>query len=326
MTTMKAVRIHEHGGPEVLRHEDVAVPEPAAGEALVRVEAAGLNYIDVYHRTGLYKIAALPATLGVEAAGVVVSVGPGVSGLRIGERVAFAGPAGAYAEQVAVPADRLVGLPEGVSSRQAAAVLLQGLTAHYLTRTTYALQAGDACLVHAAAGGVGLLLCQIARSLGARVIGTVSSAQKAQLAREAGASEVILYTETDFAAEVQRLTDRRGVQVVYDGVGRATFDLSLTCLAPRGMMVLFGQASGTVPPFDPALLAQRGSLFLTRPNLFHYVATRGELEQRAAELFDWLSAGRIKPRIDQELPLAQAAEAHRALEARRTSGKLLLIP
>jgi NADPH2:quinone reductase len=326
MTTMKAVRIHEYGGPEVLRHEDVPVPAPAAGEALVRVEAAGLNYIDVYHRTGLYKVAGLPATLGVEAAGVVVSVGPGVNGLSIGERVAFAGPAGAYAEQVTVPADRLVRLREGLSSREAAAVMLQGLTAQYLTRSTYALQAGDTCLVHAAAGGVGLLLCQLARSLGARVIGTVSSAQKAQLAREAGANEVILYTETDFAAEVQRLTDRRGVQVVYDGVGRATFDRSLTCLAPRGMMVLFGQASGTVPPFDPALLAQRGSLFLTRPNLFHYVATRGELEQRAAELFDWLSAGRIKPRIDQELPLAQAAEAHRALEARRTSGKLLLIP
>ena len=322
---MRAIRIAAHGGRDAMRCEDVPAPVAGAGEVLVRVEAAGVNFIDVYQRTGLYRIP-LPATLGLEGAGVVTGVGAGVTDLRPGERVAWQGVPGSYAEQVAVPAERAVRLPGGVSARQGAAAMLQGMTAHYLACSTRPLGTGDTCLVHAAAGGVGLLLCQIARLRGARVIGTVSTGAKAALAREAGADEVILYTERDFAEEVGRLTGGAGVQVVYDSVGQATFEKSLRCLAPRGMLVLFGQSSGSVPPFDPQVLNQRGSLFLTRPVLGHYVATRAELEARAGEVLGWVRDGRLRLRIERELPLAEAAEAHRLLEARATTGKLLLVP
>ncbi len=323
---MKAIRIHEHGGPEVLRYEDAPDPEPHAGQAVVAIEAAGVNYIDVYHRTGHYGLGAFPLTIGVEGAGKVVAVKGDVQELRLGDRVAFAGPAGSYAERVAVPADRLVPVPEGVTLRQAAAVMLQGMTAHYLALSTFPLRAGHTCLIHAAAGGVGLLLCQVARRQGARVLATVSTEDKARLARGAGADEVILYGIDDFERETRRLTSGRGVDVVYDGVGRSTFDKSLACLAPRGMLVLFGAASGPVPAFDPAVLSAKGSLFLTRPSLQHYVATRPELLARAGDVLSWVAAGELTLRIDRELPLTDAAGAHRALEGRQTSGKLLLIP
>src|SRR5918996_291598 len=315
---MKAIRVYEHGGPDVLRFEDVEPPTPGPGQALIDVEAAGVNFIDVYERKGLYKIP-LPATLGKEAAGVVKATGPGVDGLKPGDRVAFQGVNAAYAGLAVVPADRLVVLPPAVTTKQAAALMLQGLTAHYLTTSTYALRPGDTCLVHAAAGGVGLLLCQIARRRGARVIGTVSTDEKAALAREAGADDVIKYTEQDFEAEVKRLTGGAGVQVVYDSVGLVTFDKGLSCLARRGMMVLYGQSSGPVPPPDPQVLNQRGSLFLTRPSVGHYTATRAELLQRTGELFGWVTDGSLRVRIGREFPLAQAAEAHRELEARRTT-------
>ena len=323
---MKAIRVHSPGGPEVLRYEEVPDPTPGDGQALVRIEAIGVNFIDVYHRTGLYKVPSLPFTLGQEAAGTVEAVGPGVSELAPGDRVAYTGVMGSYAEKAVVPADRLVRLPEGLSVREGAAAMLQGMTAHYLACSTYPLQPGDACVVHAAAGGVGLLLCQIARLRGARVFGTTSTEEKARLAREAGADEVILYTEKDFAAEVRRLTDGQGVQVVYDGVGRATFDKSLDALARRGTMALFGQASGPVPPFDPSILNAKGSLYLTRPSLGHYIATREELAARAADVLGWIRDGKLKLRIEHEFPLAEAAEAHRALEGRRTTGKVLLLP
>jgi NADPH2:quinone reductase len=322
---MKAVRVHAPGGPEVLRYEDVPEPTPKAGEALVKVEAAGVNYIDVYYRAGLYK-AELPFTLGLEAGGVVTAVGPGVSEVRVGDRVAYTGVPGAYAEYAAVPAARLVVLPEGVTTRQGAAAMLQGMTAHYLACTTYPLKPGDVCLVHAAAGGVGLLLCQMAKMRGARVIGTVSTQAKAALAREAGADDVILYTEQDFEAEVKRLTGGAGVHVVYDSVGRTTWEKSLNCLRPRGMMVLYGQSSGPVGPMDPQILNQKGSLFLTRPSLFHYVATREELLQRAGEVLNWIRDGKLRLRMEFQFPLKEAAEAHRALEGRRTTGKILLLP
>ena len=323
---MKAVRVHAHGEPDVLLYEDAPDPEPKANEALVRVAATGVNYIDVYHRTGLYKLGPFPFVPGVEAAGTVVSVGADVREPRAGDRVAFAGPPGAYAEAVAVPAERLVLLPKAVSFQQGAAVMLQGMTAHYLALATYALRPGDTCLVHAAAGGVGLLLCRIAQRRGARVIGTVSTAEKAKLAREAGADEVILYSSQDFEAETRRMTAGRGVQVVYDGIGRSTFDKSLNCLAPRGTLVLFGQASGPVPPLDAQVLSQRGSLYLTRPTLFHYTATREELLQRANDLFTWMSEGWLHVRVDREYALRDAAAAHRALEGRETTGKVLLLP
>jgi NADPH2:quinone reductase len=291
----------------------------------VKIEAAGVNFIDVYQRTGLYKVA-LPFTIGQEAAGTVSALGAGVSEPRVGTRVAYCGILGAYAPSAAVPADRLVALPDGVTARQGAAAMLQGMTAHYLATTTYPLYAGATCVVHAAAGGVGLLLCQIARRRGARVIGTVSTREKAALAREAGAHEVILYTEQDFEVEVKRLTDNRGVEVIYDSVGKSTFDKGLNCLKPRGLMVLYGQSSGAVGPFDPQVLSQRGSLFLTRPTLHHYIATRAELGARAGELLGWIARGEVKVRIDRELPLAQAAEAHTLLEGRKTTGKVLLIP
>ncbi|HEX3551761.1 MAG TPA: quinone oxidoreductase [Thermoanaerobaculia bacterium] len=323
---MKAIRIHTLGGPEVLQLEDVPEPAPKEGEAVVRVEAAGVNFIDVYFRTGLYKGPALPFTLGQEAAGTVAALGAGVADLSVGDRVAYTGVHGAYAELAAVPAARLVKLPAGLSTRQGAAAMLQGITAHYLATSTYSLKEGDACLIHAAAGGVGQLLCQVAKLRGARVLGTVSTEKKAQLAREAGADEVIRYDQQDFAAEVKRLTGGHGVQVVYDGVGRATFDKGLDSLARRGMMVLFGQASGPVPPFDPSILNTKGSLYLTRPSLGHYIATAEELQRRAEDVLGWIAEGKLKVGIGLELPLAEAAEAHRALEGRRTTGKVLLIP
>jgi NADPH2:quinone reductase len=323
---MKAIRVHVHGGVEALRWEDIPQPSAAAGQAVVKIAAAGVNFMDVYQRTGQYKVPALPFTLGQEAAGVVTAVGPGVTDVRVGDRVAYTSVQGAYAEYAAVPADRLVALPDGVSAQQGAAAMLQGITAHYLATSTYPLKAGDTCLVHAAAGGVGLLLVQIAKRRGARVIGTVSTKEKAALARDAGADEVIPYMERDFAAEVRRLTDGSGVQVVYDSVGKTTFDKGLDVLARRGMMVLFGQSSGAVGPLDPQLLNQKGSLFLTRPTIAHYIATRSELVARAADVLGWIRAGTLKLRIGLELPLAQAAEAHRRLEGRLTTGKVVLVP
>jgi len=322
---MKAIRVHTPGGPEALRLEDVPQPAPGSGEVLVKVEAAGVNFIDVYQRTGHYKVP-VPFTLGQEAAGTVAAVGVGVAEPNVGDRVAYTAILGAYAEYAVVPADRVVRLPDGVSAKQGAAAMLQGLTAHYLATTTYPLKSGDACLVHAAAGGVGLLLCQIAKLRGARVLGTVSTREKAALAREAGADEVILYTEQDFEAEVKRLTSGAGLQVVYDSVGKTTFEKGLNCLARRGMMVLYGQSSGPVGSFDPQVLNQKGSLFLTRPTIVHYIATRAELLARAGEVLGWIQRGMVKVRIDRELPLRQAAEAHRLLEARQTTGKVLLIP
>ncbi|MDR7433619.1 MAG: quinone oxidoreductase [Armatimonadota bacterium] len=322
---MKAIRVHSHGGPEVLRYEEIPQPAPGKGEALVRILAAGVNYIDTYHRRGLYQVP-LPFTPGVEAAGVVEDVGPEVSEVQVGDRVAYTGPLGAYAEYAVVPASRLVKLPEGIDFSTAAAVLLQGMTAHYLTHSTYPLKPGDTALVHAAAGGVGLLLVQVAKMRGARVIGTVSTEEKAALAKEAGADEVILYTKQDFEAEVKRLTDGRGVHVVYESVGKDTFEKSLNCLLPRGYLVLFGQSSGPVPPFDPQILNQKGSLFLTRPTLQHYVATREELLQRAGDVLGWVASGKLKVRIDSTFPLGEAAEAHRRLESRQSAGKILLKP
>jgi NADPH:quinone reductase len=322
---VKAIRVHAPGGPEVLRYEDVPDPRPQAGEAVVRVEAAGVNFIDVYHRTGLYKVA-FPATLGQEGAGTVLEIGPDVRDVAPGDRVAWASVLGSYAEKAVVPASRLVTLPEGVSAREGAAAMLQGMTAHYLACSTFPLKPGDACLVHAGAGGVGLLLTQIAKIRGARVFTTVSTPEKAKLSREAGADETIDYTKQDFAEEVRRATDGHGVPVVYDSVGKATFEKGLTCLAPRGMMVLFGQSSGPVGPLDPQVLSQRGSLYLTRPTLFHYTATRDELLARAGDVLGWIREGRLKLRIGHEFPLAEAAFAHRDLEGRRTTGKILLHP
>jgi NADPH2:quinone reductase len=322
---MRAIRVHEYGGPEAMQLEELPEPKPGEGQALVRIEAAGVNFIDVYQRSGLYK-GALPLPLGLEASGVVEAVGPGVHTVRVGERVAWTGVPGSYATHNLVPADRLVTLPAGLDARAGAAAMLQGMTAHYLAHSTYPLKPGDACLVHAAAGGVGLLLCQMARRAGARVIGTVSTTEKAALAREAGAHDVILYTSQDFEAEVKRLTGSRGLQVVYDSVGRDTFEKGLNCLAMRGYMVLYGQSSGPVAPFDPQVLNTKGSLFLTRPSLFHYIATRDELVRRAGEVLGWIQKGELKLRIGATFPLAQAAQAHRDLEGRRTTGKVLLIP
>jgi NADPH2:quinone reductase len=322
---MKAIRVRAPGGPEVLRLEEIAVPAPGPGQVLVQVEAAGVNFIDVYQRTGQYPVTP-PFTPGQEAAGRVSATGAGVTAPQVGDRVAYTGVLGAYAEYAVVPADRTVVLPDGVSARQGAAAMLQGMTAHYLATTTYPLRPGDTCLVHAAAGGVGLLLCQIAKLRGARVLGTVSTRQKAELARGAGADEVVLYTEQDFEAEVKRLTGGAGVQVVYDSVGRTTFEKGLNCLARRGLMVLFGQSSGPVGPFDPQVLNQKGSLFLTRPTLAHYIAARAELEARAADVLRWIARGTLKLHLAHEFPLAQAAEAHRQLEGRKTTGKVLLLP
>jgi NADPH:quinone reductase len=322
---MKAIRVHSPGGPEALRYEDVPEPEPKPGHAVVKVDAAGLNYIDVYYRSGLYK-AETPLTIAMEAAGTVTAVGANVTDVKVGDKVAYTGVPGAYAEYSVVPADRLIVLPPGLSTKHGAAAMLQGMTAHYLACSTWPLKPGDACLVHAAAGGVGLLLCQIAKMRGARVIGTVSTDDKAKLAREAGADEVILYTRQDFVEEVKRLTGGRGLQVVYDAVGKDTFDKGFSCLAPRGMMVLYGQSSGAVGPFDLSRLGAGGSLFLTRPSLNNHTATRAELVQRAGEVLSWIRDGKLKLRTEFEFPLKDAAEAHRALESRRTTGKVLLIP
>jgi NADPH:quinone reductase len=322
---MKAIRIHAPGGPEALKFDDVPEPTPGAGQALVTLAAAGINFIDVYFRTGMYK-APLPLTLGLEGAGVVTAVGTGVTDVKVGDSVAWTGVPGSYAQMAAVPADRLVKLPPGVEPKVGAAAMLQGLTAHYLVRSSYPLKKGDTCLVHAAAGGMGLLLCQMGKMLGATVIGTVSTEEKAALAKGAGAEHVILYSQQDFEPEVKRITGGRGVDVVYDGVGATTFDKSLSCLRPRGYMILFGAASGPVPPLDLQVLNVRGSLFLQRPSLNHHIAAREELLQRAGEVLGWIKDGKIKLRIEHQFPLAQAAEAHKALEGRKTTGKILLIP
>jgi NADPH2:quinone reductase len=322
---MKSIQVKELGGPEKLQLMETETPQPGPGQALVRVAASGVNYIDVYFRTGQYK-APLPVALGNEGAGTVQAAGPGVSEVAPGDRVAWAMTRGSYAEYALVPAAQLVKIPEGLDFRTAAAVMLQGMTAHYLTHSTYPLKAGDTCLVHAAAGGAGGLVAQMAKMLGARVFGTVSTEEKAAVAREHGVDQAILYTETDFEAEVKRLTGGRGVDVVYDSVGATTFDKSLNCLRPRGLMALFGQSSGPVPPFDPNILNAKGSLFLTRPSLGHHLLTREELLWRAGDVLGWTASGKLKPRIDRAYPLAGAADAHRDLEARRTAGKLLLIP
>lgn len=320
---MKAIRVHQAGGPEVLRLEDVPDPVPGPGEIVVRLEETGVNFIEVYQRTGLYSVK-YPYIPGREGAGTVAAVGSGVTQVRAGDRVASEAFSGAYAELTTAKADRVVRLPDGIATRVGAAAMLQGLTAHYLATSTYPLQRGDRCLIHAAAGGTGLLLCQVAKRRGAWIVGTASTPEKAKLARDAGADEVILYTQQDFVAEVKRLTNGKGVQVVFDSVGRTTFDGSLDCLVPRGMLVLFGQSSGPVAPIDPQVLNRKGSLFLTRPNLTHYLATPEELAARAAELLGWIADGWLHVRIDRTVPLADAGEAHRVLEARQTTGKVLL--
>ena len=322
---MKTIRVQAYGGPDVLRFEEIHLPQPGAGKALVKLRAVGINFIDVYHRTGLYKLP-LPFTPGMEGAGLVEAVGPEVTEVQEGDRVAYAMALGSYAEYAVVPAWQLVKLPDEIDFQSAAAVMLQGMTAHYLTHGSYVIRPGDTILLHAAAGGVGLLVVQVAKLLGARVIGTVSTEEKSRLARQAGADEVILYTQTDFEAKVKKLTGGKGVQAVYDSVGKTTFEKSLGCLAPRGTLVLFGQSSGPVPPFDPGILASKGSLFLTRPSLAHYSATRDELLARAKNVLSWVSSGQVTLRIEKTFPLSEAAEAHRRIEGRLTTGKLLMVP
>jgi NADPH:quinone reductase len=322
---MKAVRIHAPGGPEALKYEDVPEPTPGQGQAGIKVGACGVNYIDVYFRTGQYK-AQLPLTIGLEGAGTVTAVGPGVADVKVGDRVAWTGVPASYAQGIVAPADRLVKLPDGLSFKDGAAAMLQGITAHYLAISTYPLKKGDVCVVHAAAGGVGLLLCQIARMRGATVIGTVSTEEKAKLAKDAGADHTILYTKTDFEPEVKRLTGGLGAHVIYDGVAATTFDKGINSLRPRGLMALYGQSSGPVPPLDLQVLNAKGSLFVTRPSLNHHIATREELLQRAGDVLGWIRDGKLKLRLEHQLPLSEAAEAHRALEGRRTTGKILLIP
>lgn len=322
---MKAIQVKETGGPEKLELVDLPQPAAGSGQAVVKIAAAGVNFIDVYFRTGLYK-ADLPVTLGSEAAGTVEAVGPDVTEVAPGDRVAYAMVRGSYADYAAVPAAQLVKIPDGLEFETAAAAMLQSMTAHYLTHSTFPLKSGDTCLVHAAAGGTGLLLVQMARRVGARVFGTVSTEAKGKLAKHAGADEVIFYTNQDFETEVRRFTGGRGVDVVYDSVGATTFAKSLNCLRPRGMLALFGQSSGPVPPFDPNILNAKGSLFLTRPSLAHHCLTREELLWRAGDVLGWVAAGELKIRVDRAYPLADAAEAHRDLEGRRTAGKLLLIP
>ncbi|MCH8127256.1 quinone oxidoreductase [candidate division KSB1 bacterium] len=322
---MKAIQITKHGGSEAMEYKDVPTPDPGTDEVLLKLGACGVNFIDVYQRTGLYPVN-LPYILGLEGAGSVEQIGNDVSSFSIGDSVAFTGAAGAYAEYVVVPAGKLVRLPQEIDFRSAAAVMLQGMTAHYLAFSTYPLKSGDTCLVHAAAGGVGLLLVQMAKQCGARVFGTVSTEEKAALARSAGADEVILYTQKDFEQDVKSLTDGKGVNVVYDSVGKDTFEKSLNCLSLQGYLVLYGQSSGPVPPFDPAILNTKGSLFLTRPSLFHYIADRASLEKRAEEVLDWVAKGQLNLRIEHVFPLAEAADAHSSLEGRKTTGKVLLIP
>lgn len=322
---MKAIQVKQVGGPEAMELAELPVPQPKANEAVVKLSASGVNFIDVYFREGRYK-APVPFTLGQEGGGVVTAIGAEAKSVKVGDRVAWTGLLGSYAEYAAVPTDRLVPIPQGVSDQQAASAMLQGMTAHYLSHDTYPLKKGETALVHAAAGGVGLLLVQMAHNIGARVIATVSTEEKAKLARGAGADEVILYTQADFEAETKRLTGGKGVDVVYDSVGKTTFDKGLNILRPRGMMVLFGGSSGAVPPFDLVALSQRGSLYVTRPTLGHYIATREELVARSGAVFAMMAAGKLKLRIEHTYPLAEAQRAHRELEGRKTTGKLLLIP
>jgi NADPH:quinone reductase len=321
---MKAIQVKKVGGPEAMEVVELPVPEPKSNEAVVKLAASGVNFIDVYFREGRYK-AAPPFVLGQEGAGTVSAVGSEVKSLKVGDRVAWSGLLGAYAEYAAVPADRLVPIPQGVTEQQAAAVMLQGMTAHYLSHDSYPLKQGETALIHAAAGGVGLLLVQMAHNIGARVIATVSTEEKAQLARAAGAHEVILYSQADFEVETKRITGGNGVDVVYDSVGKTTFEKGLNVLRPRGMMVLFGGSSGAVAPLDPLLLTQKGSLFLTRPSLTNYIASREELVARASAVFRMITAGKLKLRIEHIYPLAEVQHAHRDLEGRKTTGKLLLI-
>jgi NADPH2:quinone reductase len=322
---MKAIRIHQFGGPETLQFEDVPEPTPKPHEAVVHVEAAGVNFIDIYQRTGTYKLP-LPMVLGLEGGGTVTAVGSDVKDVAVGDRVAWTSVPGAYAELSVIPAERLVKLPSGVSAKQGAAAMLQGITAQYLSHSTYPLKVGDTCLVHAGAGGVGLLLTQMAKRRGAHVITTVSTEEKAALSREAGADHVILYTQEDFEARVKEITSGAGVPVVYDSVGVTTFEKSINCLVPRGMMVLFGQSSGAVPPVDPQYLSQKGSLFFTRPTLVHYITSRDELQARARDVFHWIGSGALRLRMELEFPLKDAAHAQKALAGRATTGKVLLIP
>jgi NADPH2:quinone reductase len=323
----KAIRIHKTGGPEVLTWELVDDPIPATGEVLIRQTAVGLNFIDVYHRTGLYPLGDLPATPGMEGAGVVEALGEGVTHLRIGERVAYAGlPPGAYAEKRIIPAHRLVSIPEDISDEQAAGMMLQGMTVQYLLRSTFHVKPGDTILFHAAAGGVGLIACQWAKHLGATVIGTVGSEEKAEIAREHGCDFPLLYQQEDWVAKVREITDGEGVPVVYDSIGKETFLKSLDCLRPLGIMVSFGQASGPIEPFDPGILAAKGSLFLTRPTLMTYTANREDLVASATELFNVVRSGEVKIEVKQTYPLKEAARAHQDLEARKTTGSTVLIP
>jgi NADPH2:quinone reductase len=322
---MKAVRVHQFGGLEALNLEDIPIPDPGEGEARVKTEAIGVNFLDIYQRIGRYQ-GSPPFTLGQEAAGLVDAIGSNVTDIKPGDRVAYASVQGSYAEYAIIPAWRLVPIPSAVDTGQAAAAMVQGMTAHYLAFSTYPLKAGETALVHAAGGGTGQMLVQVAKRCGARVIGTVSSEEKGMLARQAGADEVILYTQVDFEAEVKRLTNNAGVDVVYDSVGKDTFDKGLNCLRRRGYMVLYGASSGPVPPIDPQVLNAKGSLYLTRPYIGHYTADRAELLERANDIFNWLAAGELRVRIDKTFPLADVAEAHRYLEGRQSKGKILLIP
>ncbi len=322
---MKAIQVQKSGGPEVLTLVDLPAPKPKPNEAVVKVSAAGVNYIDVHIREGLYP-SSLPFVIGQEASGIVSEIGADVKSFKPGDRVAYTGIRGSYAEYAAVPADRLVLLPPGISEQQAAAAMLQGMTAHYLVYDTYPLKKGETALIHAAAGGVGLLLVQMAKNIGARVIASAGTEEKAKLARAAGADEVILYAQQDFEVETKRLTDGKGVHVIYDGVGKTTFDKDLNVLRPRGYLVLFGAASGPVPLFDVGKLAQKGSLFVTRPTLLHYMAAHEELQKRATDVLTMIATGKVKLRIEHIYPLREAQQAHRDLEGRKTTGKLLLIP
>jgi NADPH2:quinone reductase len=321
---MKAIQVNQTGGPEVLQLVDLPIPQPKANEAVVKIAASGVNFIDIYQREGRYNVQP-PFVLGQEGAGTVTASGAEVKSVKVGDRVAWTGILGSYAEYAAVPSDRLVPIPEGIPEQQAAAAMLQGMTAHYLTHDTYPLKHGEAALIHAAAGGVGLLLVQMAHHIGIRVIGTVSTEDKAKLARDAGADEIILYTKQDFEAETKRLTNGKGVDVVYDGVGKTTFEKGLNVLRPRRYMVLFGGSSGPVPPFDLTQLSTKGSLYVTRPTLAHYIATTEELRARAKAVFDMIASGKLKLRIERTYKLAEAVQAHRDLESRKTTGKLLLV-
>jgi NADPH2:quinone reductase len=322
---MKAIQVKQPGGPEVLEYVDLPAPQPKSNEAVVKLAASGVNFIDVYFREGRYKTS-MPFVVGQEGAGTVTSIGTEVKSTNVGDLVAWTGQQGAYAEYAAVPADRLVPIPQGVSEQQAAAAMLQGMTAHYLSHDTYPLKRGETALVHAAAGGVGLLLVQMAHNIGARVIATVSTGEKAKLAREAGADDVILYSQSDFETETKRLMNGKGVDVVYDSVGKTTFEKGLNLLRPRGMMVLFGGSSGAVPPFDLIALSQKGSLYLTRPTLVNYISSREELIARSNAVFGMIAAGKLNLRIEHTYPLSEAQQAQRDLQERKTTGKILLIP